>query len=236
MVEKKTPTEAASAASSEMVPLSLLDELIEQRLAERLSRLDYSAQNNSVERLGEAIALNTAEIAAQGTGKKAPIDPKTRLARKAAWEDMLVAIADAHEKQERAEYKIAPRQTVFLPSRGGASLIEFSWFDHAERRYKDTIIAWAGVPNQVMIPQNKTAKKIHALFMRAIAYDPKETPKHAVMGFDVSYISGGKVQEILEVAMPTIDPVGGVEIISGQTKTTQSVAVMGGIPPVEQTY
>jgi hypothetical protein len=239
MTEKKTPTQAeaapAASVSSDpeinMIPESQVEALIEKRLSEMLARVNVNQPSSDAEALGKSIAINTAKLA----GKKS-VDPDIVVAREKKWAEMEAEISAAITNGERAEYKLVRDKTVFLPAGKGYTMIE-SHFQGSDRMWHETVFAWPGIPNEAMIPVNETAKRIHALFLKAIAYNPNEQPRHAIMPFDVSIIKGVSQVDVPEVALPTVTPVGGgVEILTGSTKRSDRVAVIGGVPAVEANY
>lgn len=135
---------------------------------EKLSRIGQPAvSTDTAMAIGEAIAINTAEIANQGTGKRAPLDPKVVKQRRLAKEEMLAALKEYADAGDTPEYQIM--QVCFLY---GTQV-----YPQSNNPYGppvDTVIGWPHIPNLAMRSVNESAKQVFALFMKSIGNEGAE--------------------------------------------------------------
>lgn len=117
----------------------------------------------------QTLAVTLAEIGSQGTGRKT-VAPHILKQREDARNRMVDLIIAARKDGRPATYQL--RNKVVLAER----IIEPFWIasDHTT---KPTEIDWGGVPNDVMVPVNDTAREIHAAFMDSIGSVEKVAPE-----------------------------------------------------------
>ncbi len=108
----------------------------------------------------EMLAMAIAQLTDQGTGRQR-VAPEIIRARTEARDRMRQLIMKARAEGKPATYEL--RNKVMLDNR----LIEPMWIDSSHTT-RPTEIDWPGVPNEVMVPVNDTAKEIHAAFMESI--------------------------------------------------------------------
>jgi hypothetical protein len=108
----------------------------------------------------EMLAMAIATLTDQGTGRQR-VAPEVIRARTEARDRMRQLIMKARAEGRTATYEL--RNKVVLDNR----VIEPMWID-SNHITRPTEIDWPGVPNEVMVPINDTAKEIHAAFMESI--------------------------------------------------------------------
>ena len=108
-----------------------------------------------------ALAMAIGQLANQGTGKEAIVDPAILERRYAARQKMTALIVSARESGIRPEYGLTA--TVQLQDQ----LIVPVWVD-AQRVTHQTCIKWDGVPNEAMEPKDETARAIYTAFCDSI--------------------------------------------------------------------
>jgi hypothetical protein len=86
---------------------------------------------------------------------------------------MTKLIIDARAAKKPAAYRVKAK--VLLANR----VVEPFWIasDHTAQ---PTIIDWDGVPNEAMVPENKTARAIHEAFMESIGSSVRVVPEDAL--------------------------------------------------------
>jgi hypothetical protein len=114
----------------------------------------------------EGLAMAIAQLGDQGTGRKR-IAPEILKFRAEAMDRMRDLIVKAKKEGRVATYTLKGK--VYLDEQ----IIEPKWID-SQHMTQDTEIDWPGVPNEMMVPKNATAKEIHAAFQDSIG--SSETP------------------------------------------------------------
>ena len=112
-----------------------------------------------------ALAMAIGQLANQGTGKEAIVDPAILERRYSARQKMTALIVSARENGISPEYGLTA--TVQLQDQ----LIVPVWVD-AQRVTHQTCIKWDGVPNEAMEPKDETARAIYAAFCDSIGKSP----------------------------------------------------------------
>ena len=183
---KAAVAKAASEAISELLP-SLKQARAEQGTQDEGSDPTWM----------RALAMEISQLTDQGTGRRR-VAPEILRSRQMAREKMTKLLIEARAAKKLATYLV--RTKTYIADR----VVEPFWIasDHTAQ---PTIIDWDGVPNEAMVPQNKTAKAIHDAFMESIGSTAKVVPEDAlavtpgglVVHGGAASISGGKrrVQE-----------------------------------------
>jgi hypothetical protein len=124
-------------------------------------------------------------------------------------------IVEARAAKKTATYRVKAK--ILLADR----VVEPFWIasDHTAQ---PTIIDWDGVPNEAMVPENKTATAIHKAFMESIGNSARVVPEDAlaitpgglVVHGGAAGLSSGKRQVQVPEAKHTGDasPEGGLNI------------------------
>lgn len=158
-----------------------LAEGIKQATSEILSQVQKVASvpvgdlpQGGEKNFAEMLAMSIAQLTDQGTGRQR-VAPEIIRARTEARDRMRQLIMKAHAEGRAATYQL--RNKVMLDNR----VIEPMWID-SQHVTRPTEIDWPGVPNEVMLPINETAKEIHAAFMESIGSRTKEGVVDEVLG------------------------------------------------------
>lgn len=119
-----------------------------------------------------ALAMEISQLTDQGTGRRR-VAPEVLRARQLAREKMTQLIIDARAAKKLATYRVKAK--CLLADR----VVEPFWIasDHTAQ---PTIIDWDGIPNEAMVPENKTAKAIHEAFMESIGSSVRVVPEDAL--------------------------------------------------------
>jgi hypothetical protein len=119
-----------------------------------------------------ALAMEISQLTDQGTGRKR-VAPEVLQSRQAAREKMTKLIIEARAAKKVATYRV--RGKVVLANR----VVEPFWIasDHTAQ---PTVIDYDGIPNEAMVPENKTAKGIHEAFMESIGSSVRVVPEDAL--------------------------------------------------------
>lgn len=117
----------------------------------------------------QTLAVTLAEIGSQGTGRKT-VAPHILKQRDNARDRMVDLIVAARADKRAPKYQL--RNKVVLAER----VIEPFWIT-SDKKTKPTEIDWYGVPNEVMVPINDTAKEIHGAFMDSIGTVERVAPE-----------------------------------------------------------
>lgn len=147
-------------------------------LAELLPSLKEARKQQGTEDEGSdptwmrALAMEISQLTDQGTGRRR-VAPEILQARQAAREKMTQLIVEARAAGKKATYRVKAK--VLLADR----VVEPFWIasDHTAQ---PTIIDWDGVPNEAMVPENKTAAAIHKAFMESIGSSIRVVPEDAL--------------------------------------------------------
>jgi hypothetical protein len=158
---KNAVAKAASEALKELLPTL--------KAAREANNTDSEASDPTWMR---ALAMEISQLTDQGTGRKR-VAPEVLQARQAAKEKMLNLLVEARAAKKIATYLI--RGKCHLADR----VVEPFWIA-ADHTAQPTIIDWDGVPNEQMVPQNKTAKAIHEAFMTSIGSSVRVIPEDAL--------------------------------------------------------
>jgi hypothetical protein len=167
--KKLAETEEFKAAVADAVARSVTE------LAERLKESREShgtAGDASDPSWMRALAMEISQLTDQGTGRKR-VAPEILRARQVARERMTKLIIEARAEKKIATYKV--RAKTLIADR----VVEPFWIasDHSAQ---PTIIDWDGVPNEAMVPENRTAKAIHEAFMESIGSTVRVVPEDAL--------------------------------------------------------
>ena len=135
----------------------------------------------------EMIAMATAQLADQGTGRK-HVSPEILRQRAEARTLMAELLVQARLKKEKPTYQL--RNKVYFDEQ----LIEPIWIapDHTQRA---TEIEWYGPPNEALIPLNHAAKAIFKAYMDSIGSienAPSERPLAGVTAGGLVIKSGSQ--------------------------------------------
>jgi hypothetical protein len=119
-----------------------------------------------------ALAMEISQLTDQGTGRRR-VAPEILQSRQAAREKMTNLIIEARAASKKATYRVKAK--ILLADR----VVEPFWIasDHTAQ---PTIIDWDGVPNEAMVPENKTATAIHNAFMESIGSSARVVPEDAL--------------------------------------------------------
>jgi hypothetical protein len=115
---------------------------------------------NDVGALFDRLAMSISELTTQGTGK-VRVSPEELQRREKAREKMKHLIIEARAEKKVPTYQL--RNKIFL----NEQVIE-PYFMNRERKMAPTEIDFWGVPNEVMVPMNDTAKAIFEAFRESI--------------------------------------------------------------------
>jgi hypothetical protein len=190
-------------------------------LAELLPTLKKAREAHGTEEEGSAdptwmraLAMEISQLTDQGTGRRR-VAPEVLRSRQMAREKMTNLIVDARAAKKTATYRVKAK--ILLADR----VVEPFWIasDHTAQ---PTIIDWDGVPNEAMVPENKTATAIHKAFMESIGNSARVVPEDAlaitpgglVVHGGAAGLSSGKRQVQVPEAKHTGDasPEGGLNI------------------------
>jgi hypothetical protein len=190
-------------------------------LAELLPTLKKAREAHGTEEEGSAdptwmraLAMEISQLTDQGTGRRR-VAPEVLRSRQMAREKMTNLIVDARAAKKTATYRVKAK--ILLADR----VVEPFWIasDHTAQ---PTIIDWDGVPNEAMVPENKTATAIHKAFMESIGNSARVVPEDAlaitpgglVVHGGAAGLSSGKRQVRVPEAKHTGDasPEGGLNI------------------------
>ncbi len=190
--QKLAETDEFKAAVAQAVTASVTQ--LAERLKENRERAGTEGEGGSDPSWMRALAMEISQLTDQGTGRRR-VAPEILRARQIARENMTNLIIKARAEGKTATYKVKAK--TLLADR----VVEPFWIasDHSAQ---PTIIDWDGVPNEAMVPENKTAKEIHAAFMESIGSSVKVVPEDAlaitpgglVVHGGAAGISGGKRQ------------------------------------------
>ncbi len=165
------------------MPVSEIDRLIAERVAEHLAKSTAGASPADAAPWMEQLAMQFAILADQGTGRKR-VAPEVMVQRARAHEDMEALIEAAKAAGEEPVYRLV--SFVHL----GEVKISPIWVDR-DRNQQSTEIGWDGIPNEAMIPVNEPAKAIHEAFLTSIgAEKPREMGKIKVTAGGLNIIKG----------------------------------------------
>ena len=147
-------------------------------LAELLPSLKEARKQQGTEDEGSdptwmrALAMEISQLTDQGTGRRR-VAPEILQSRQAARQKMTDLIIEARAASKKATYRVKAK--VLLADR----VVEPFWIasDHTPQ---PTIIDWDGVPNEAMVPENKTAQAIHKAFMESIGSSVRVVPEDAL--------------------------------------------------------
>jgi hypothetical protein len=119
-----------------------------------------------------ALAMEISQLTDQGTGRRR-VAPEVLRARQEARARMTQLIIDARAAKKLATYRVKAK--TLLADR----VVEPFWIasDHSAQ---PTIIDWDGIPNEAMVPENKTASAIFDAFMDSIGSSAKVVPEDAL--------------------------------------------------------
>jgi hypothetical protein len=132
-----------------------------------------TAAGGSLEEILSRLAMEMAELSGQAVGQPKPIPPQILHARKRAHDRMMEVLDEVQKAPQETEppvYHLTSKITIELEG-CGATLIEPLWRG-ADNRVYPTEIAYKGIPNLAMEPQNRIAKRIHGLFRVSIGNAP----------------------------------------------------------------
>lgn len=152
----------------------LLAKLSEKREESGVLAPADAAAEDAATAMMRKLALAIGEISDQGNNKKivAPEELEARNTARLALEEAIIEMHVAREKADAEGDEHALRvATPIYELRGKVYLdeqvVEPTWVDQ-DRRRRVTSIDWDGMPNELMVPANEAARKIHRLFMRSI--------------------------------------------------------------------
>jgi hypothetical protein len=141
-----------------------------------------------------ALAMEISQLTDQGTGRKR-VAPEVLRSRQLASEKMVKLIVEARAAKRMATYRVKAK--TLLCDR----VVEPFWIasDHTAQ---PTMIDWDGIPNEAMVPENKTAKAIYDAYKASLGsverVVPEDTlaitPGGLVVHGGAASISGGKRQ------------------------------------------
>lgn len=116
-----------------------------------------------------ALAMEISQLTDQGTGRKR-VAPEIMRSRQESHDRMVKLIIDARAAKKIASYKV--RAKTQLADR----VVEPFWIDNLHTA-QPTIIDWDGIPNEAMVPENKTAKVIYEAYQGWIGSTTKVVPE-----------------------------------------------------------
>lgn len=119
-----------------------------------------AVSGNDVGDLMDRLAMSISELTTQGTGK-VRVSPEELQRRQKARQHMINLIIEARAEKKVPTYQL--RNKIFL----NEQVIE-PYFMNRERKMAPTEIDFWGVPNEVMVPMNDTAKAIYNAFRESI--------------------------------------------------------------------
>jgi hypothetical protein len=108
----------------------------------------------------DKLAMSISELTSQGTGR-VRVSPEEMQRRSEARKKMISLIIEAKAERKVATYQI--KNKIFLNQR----IIE-PFYMNRERRMCPTEIDFLGIPNDVMVPVNETAKAIFAAYRDSV--------------------------------------------------------------------
>jgi hypothetical protein len=148
-------------------------------LSELLPTLKRAREEHGTEEEGgadptwmRALAMEISQLTDQGTGRRR-VAPEILRDRQMAREKMTNLIVEARAAKKTATYRVKAK--CLLADR----VVEPFWIasDHTAQ---PTVIDWDGVPNEAMVPENKTATAIHKAFMESIGISARVVPEDAL--------------------------------------------------------
>ena len=167
--QKLAETDEFKAAVAQAVAQSVTE--LAERLKENRERSGTETESSDPTWM-RALAMEISQLTDQGTGRRR-VAPEILRARQIARENMTNLIIKARAEGKTATYRV--RAKTLLADR----VVEPFWIasDHSAQ---PTIIDWDGVPNEAMVPENKTAKAIHDAFMESIGNSVRVVPEDAL--------------------------------------------------------
>ena len=119
-----------------------------------------------------ALAMEISQLTDQGTGRKR-VAPEIIRSRQVSRELMVKLIAKARAAGRTATYRV--RAKTLLADR----VVEPYWIDNLHTA-QPTIIDWDGIPNEAMVPENKTAKEIYEAYKGWIGSTERVVPEDSL--------------------------------------------------------
>ena len=202
--------------SREAIPVDEVEAVLAKRVAEEVAK-QVALIKESLATAGatgdapwmQALALQIATLADQGTGRKR-ISPEEMTKREKARERMTQLIIDARVAKKIPTYKL--RSTVYL----GERKIQPIWIDH-EHHQQPTEIGWYDVPNEAMEPLNDEAKGIYTAFAESIgAVKPRAVGKIKVSAGGLTIMQGPQFVESPQATPGELPPEQVAPIIRGR--------------------
>lgn len=126
-----------------------------------------------------ALALEIANLSAQGTGKQEFVPPEVLEARANARGRMMQLLVKARMDGASDRNKI-PTYRVMKACYFNSTKIEPQWHDPLSKSMKDTEIYWDEVPNQDLEPTNDAAVQVFSEFLNSIGESPAPKKESAV--------------------------------------------------------
>jgi hypothetical protein len=187
-----------------------------------------------------ALAMEISQLTDQGTGRKR-VAPEIIRSRQESHDRMVKLIIDARAAKKTATYKVKAK--THLADR----VVEPFWVDNLHTA-QPTIIDWDGIPNEAMVPENKTAKAIYDAYQgwigSTVKVHPEDelaiTPGGLVVHGAAAGISGGRRKlpggaEAAQTGSP--EPEGGLNVHhKNEPGRYVEKRILGSIaPPARQT-
>jgi hypothetical protein len=160
---------------------------VEKAAAEAVAKLLKTARENQGSEPSasdptwmRALAMEISQLTDQGTGRKR-VAPEILESRRIASERMVELIVQARTAKKTATYRVKAK--TLLCDR----VVEPFWIasDHTAQ---PTIIDWDGIPNEAMVPENKTAKAIFDAYKASLGSTARVVPED-----DLAITPGGLV-------------------------------------------
>jgi hypothetical protein len=115
------------------------------------------------------LAMEISQLSDQGTGRKR-VAPEVLQSRQVSRELMVKLIAQARAAHRTATYRVKAK--TLLADR----VVEPFWIDNMHVA-QPTIIDWDGIPNEAMVPENKTAQAIYNAYKASIGSTERVVPE-----------------------------------------------------------
>jgi hypothetical protein len=165
---------------------------VKEAAAKAVAELMAQERGNDDPSWMRALAMEISQLTDQGTGRKR-VAPEILRSRAESHDRMVKLIIEAREKKRTATYKV--RAKTLLADR----VVEPFWIDNMHTA-QPTLIDWDGIPNEAMVPENKTARTIYEAYQgwlgsttRVVPEDDLAiTPGGLVVHGGAASISGGK--------------------------------------------
>ena len=119
-----------------------------------------------------ALAMEISQLTDQGTGRKR-VAPEVLRSRQVARDLMVKLIAKARAGGRTATYRVKAK--TLLADR----VVEPFWIDNLHTA-QPTIVDWDGIPNEAMVPENKTAKEIFEAYKSSIGSTDRVVPEDSL--------------------------------------------------------